>query len=144
MKCRLEHANITVESIHKAVKFLTTAFPHFKVRGGQKTDLGDFQKEWLHLGTDDTYIALEEVTLEPGNIRSRHHDPGINHIGFVVDDMTTLTDRLREAGYEAGELIEEGDGPYRKRIYVLDDVGNEWEFVQYLTDDPDKANDYSL
>ena len=36
----------------------------------------------------------------------------------------------------------EGDGPYRKRAYIFDGVGNEWEFVEYLTDEPEKANVY--
>ena len=144
MECRLEHANITVRSIDEAVQFLTAAFPHFRVRGGRETDHGDWKKRRLHLGTDDTYIALEEVTLEPRCIRKRGLDPGINHVGFVVKDMDALVERLQRAGYQTGDMIEEGKGPYRKRVYVLDGVGNEWEFIQYLTDDPDKANDYTV
>ena len=39
------------------VLFLTTAFPHFKIRGGGKGD-----RKWIHLGDDDTYLALNETT----------------------------------------------------------------------------------
>ena len=144
MSCRIEHANITVESVDRAVEFLTAAFPHFRIRGGKETDHGDWQKRWLHLGTDETYIALEEVSFEPECLRTRGRDPGVNHIGFVVDDLGAVLERLRSAGYEPGKVMEEREGPYRKRAYVLDGVANEWEFVQYLTDDPDKASDYSV
>src|SRR5438128_1943254 len=33
---------------------------------------------------------------------------------------------------------------YRKRIYFFDRDGNDWEFVQYLTDDPAKRHDYTI
>jgi hypothetical protein len=136
----MEHANITVDNIADTKRFLMTAFPHFKVRGGQKTDHGDWQKEWIHLGTDEIYIALEEVTLEPTGSRTRHEDPGINHIGIVVDDIDELATRLKD--YQVGEMMVEGDGPGRKRFYVHDGAGCEWEFIQYLTKDSDKAHEY--
>mgnify|MGYP003992234653 FL=1 len=50
--------------------------------------------------------------------------------------------RLVEAGYETGDLAEEID--YRKRTYVFDDNGVEWECVQYLTEDAEKANVYQM
>jgi hypothetical protein len=34
--------------------------------------------------------------------------------------------------------------PYRKRVYFHDLEGNDWEFVQYLSDDPAKRHDYEL
>ena len=144
MLCRMEHANITVESIDRAVTFLTAAFPEFRIRGGSETDHGDWKKRWVHLGTDETYVALEEISLEPECLRTRGRDPGINHIGFVVDELDGVLARLQAAGHEPGKVMDEGEGPCRRRAYVLDGVGNEWEFVQYLTDDPDRANDYSI
>ena len=33
---------------------------------------------------------------------------------------------------------------YRTRLYFYDPEGNEWEFVEYLSDDPAKRNDYEL
>ena len=62
MECRLEHANITVSSIDEGIRFLTAAFPGFKVRGEGRGDHGDYQKRWLYVGTDQTYLALEEIT----------------------------------------------------------------------------------
>ena len=34
--------------------------------------------------------------------------------------------------------------PHRKRVYFNDREGNDWEFVQYLSDDPADRNDYTL
>ncbi len=33
---------------------------------------------------------------------------------------------------------------HRTRIYFLDGTGTEWEFVEYLSEDPAERNDYSL
>jgi hypothetical protein len=59
----------------------------------------------------------------------------------VVDDAGALATRLKSAGYREGFVTP----PHRYRIrkYFLDADGNEWEFVEYLTDDPAKQNEYS-
>ena len=56
MANRLEHANLTVRDIDATVRFLRTAFPEFIVRG-EGIQNGD---RWLHVGSDDSYIALYE------------------------------------------------------------------------------------
>ena len=131
---QLEHANIRVRNIDEAVKFLTTALPNFAVRGGVMAG----EDRWLHIGTDDTYLALNEDPSDP--VR---HGPGLNHIGFVVDDAEAVRARLVQAGYQEGFVVDR-QHPSRKRIYYLDGSGMEWEFVQYYSDDPAERNDYSL
>lgn len=37
-----------------------------------------------------------------------------------------------------------GRYPYRSRVYFLDPDGQEWEFVQYRTDDQHQRHDYEL
>ncbi len=133
MTNQLEHANIRVKNIDKTVKFLMTAFPDFRVRGGQR-DAGD---NWVHIGTDDTYLALSEDDRD--EIRQ---GPGLNHIGFVIDDTEALRKRLENAGYREG-YIPPVSHPHHKRTYFHDDNGMEWEFVQYFSDDPAERNDYS-
>ena len=136
-KCQLEHANINVRNLDEAKRFLTTAFPDFKVR----RDAGpDEEKPWIHIGTDSTYIALSRAT-EHG-AAANYRGPGINHLGFVVDDIDDIKQRLSAAGYKEGIVCE--PHPYRKRLYFHDADGLEWEFIQYLSDDPGERNDYTL
>ena len=135
---RMEHANITVPSIDEAETFLKLAFPEFSERGAGKSD----KKRWVHFGTEETYIALEEMTEETNSERTPYQDNGINHIGFVVEDVEAIATKMGHAGFRQGEIHVEGEGPYRKRVYIFDGVGNEWEFVENLTDDDAKRNVY--
>ena len=92
----IEHANITVNNTQKSVIFFTTAFPHFKVRGGDEE-----LKQWLHLGDDYTYVALQQEVEGLGSKFSKNYDKiGINHMAFVVSNISEVTDRLLKAGYK--------------------------------------------
>ncbi len=138
----LEHANITVEDIDEAIKFLQIAFPHFKIRGRDQSEVDGVTRKWLHIGTEMTYVALEEVSSETEVIRRPYRDVGINHIGFVVDDVDIIARNLETAGYKKSIDVE--PHPYRKRVYYYDGTGIEYEFIQYLSDEPEKRNDYEF
>jgi catechol 2,3-dioxygenase-like lactoylglutathione lyase family enzyme len=145
MAARLEHANINVRSIDETIRFLTAAFPEFRVRGRGEVE----GRPWVHVGTDDSYLALNE--FEPKSAESTGGVVGseppafgtepLNHLGFVVDDAEALASRLRSAGFREGFVAPAHK--YRIRKYFLDADGNEWEFVEYLTDDPALQNEYS-
>jgi catechol 2,3-dioxygenase-like lactoylglutathione lyase family enzyme len=140
MTVRLEHANLCVRDIGEMVRFLQTAFPEFRIRHDETDDNGI---RWLHVGTDDTYIALNQATKKPDIPWSPYNGfPGVNHISFEVDDADLIRERLISAGYRENTV--ENNHPFRKRIYFLDPEGNDWEFVQYFSDDPRKRNDYEL
>ena len=97
----------------------------------------------MHLGTDDSYIALARSTIEPEKRWQPYAGvPGVNHLAYVVDDVEAVRERLKSAGYQDSTPV--NNHPYRKRIYFFDDDGNDWEFVQYLTDDPAKRHDYTI
>lgn len=138
MKSHLEHANVTVRSLDEAVGFLQTALPEFKIRGRGVGAHGP----WLHLGTSESYLALEEASQDRRGPRTPYADPGVNHLGFVVADAEAVADRLRRAGYREGFQAE--PHPHRRRIYFFDRDDNEYEFVEYRSDDPSERNDYSL
>jgi catechol 2,3-dioxygenase-like lactoylglutathione lyase family enzyme len=131
MDAYVEHANIYVSDLGEAVRFLTTALPEFQFRG---CGINKGTK-WLHVGTPSSYLALNE-TSDTRLI----HATKLNHVGFVVDDVASTKARLLEAGYEEGFIADPDDG--RLRLYFLDRDGLEWEFVQYLTDDPALRNRY--
>ena len=141
MDCRLEHANICVREIEPMVRFLKTAFPEFQMRGEGTSRDGS---RWVHIGTNDTYIALGQATKADAGRPWKPYagEPGVNHLAYVVDDAESLRSRLIGAGYR--ESTPANAHPHRKRVYFYDPEGNDWEFVQYFSQDPAERNDYEL
>ena len=140
MTIRLEHANLAVRDVTATLRFLQTAFPDFRVRREGKTWQG---ARWVHVGNVDTYIAVNEALRELAEPWVPYGGkPGLNHLGYEVDDVDGLRARLTEAGYRDSTVP--NAHPHRKRVYFFDDEGNDWEFVEYLTDDPALRNDYEL
>jgi catechol 2,3-dioxygenase-like lactoylglutathione lyase family enzyme len=140
MTIRLDHANLAVRDLDGALRFLTTAFPEFRVRGAG-ADWGG--SRWVHVGTDQVYLALHQAIAEPAEPWVPYAGkPGTNHLGFEVDDVEALRARLAAAGYRDSTVPNEH--PFRRRVYFRDAEGNDWEFVQYLSDDPRQRNDYAV
>jgi catechol 2,3-dioxygenase-like lactoylglutathione lyase family enzyme len=139
MTVRLEHADLYVRDIDAMIRFLRTAFPEFRIRFDGKDSSG---RRWVHVGTDDTYIALNQSSVEPEERRTPYAGiPGVNHLAFEVDDVDALRARLKSAGYE--DTTPATNPPFRTRVYFYDPDRNDWEFTQYLTDDPAKRHDYT-
>jgi catechol 2,3-dioxygenase-like lactoylglutathione lyase family enzyme len=140
MKVRLDHANLAVRDVDAALRFVTTAFPTFRIRAEGKTWQG---WRWLHVGDDDTYLALNEAPHEPPERWVPYAGkPGLNHLGWEVDDVEALRRRLAAAGYEDSTVP--NAHPHRRRVYFHDAEGNDWEFVEYASDDPAERNDYAI
>jgi catechol 2,3-dioxygenase-like lactoylglutathione lyase family enzyme len=140
MEARLEHANLSVRDVEAMIRFLMTAFPEFRIRG-EGTNRNGIR--WVHIGTNDTYIVLNQAKTES----TRHWipysgEPGVNHLAYEVDDVESLRVRLNAAGYRDSTVP--NVHPYRKRVYFYDPDGNDWEFVQYFSQDPAERNDYEL
>ncbi len=140
MSFRLEHANLCVHDIDALITFLQTAFPEFQIRhDGRDPD----DRRWVHVGTDETYLAINQADAENPPLGHPYKGrPGLNHLGFEVDDIDALRNRLLAAGYE--ESTFPNAHPHRKRVYFYDPAGNDWEFVEYLTEDPAQRHDYEL
>ena len=140
MSVKLEHANLCVHDVDVMIRFLRTAFPEFRIRADNTDADGS---RWVHIGTDDTYIALSPADTSPDHPWEPYSGlPGVNHLGFEVDDADALRARMLAAGYQESSVP--NAHPYRKRVYFLDPEGNDWEFVQYLSADPARRNDYQL
>ncbi len=135
-KIYLEHANITVNDPKEAIKFFQTAFPHFKIRGG-----GNGMREWIHLGDDDTYIAINQAKQSDLKADKNYDKIGINHLGFVVQNVEKIANNLLSNGYKRDfpKEVEQ----FRIRDYFADADGNQYEFVQYLSDKPEEKNSYN-
>lgn len=137
---RLEHANLIVRDVDSMIQFVRTAFPEFAIRAEGKTWTG---ARWVHLGTEDCYLALNESTQESAEAWVPYAGkPGLNHLGYEVDDAAGLQERMRAAGYMDSTVP--NNHPHRRRVYFHDPEGNDWEFVQYLSDDPSERNDYAI
>ncbi len=133
----LEHVNITVKNIDESIKFLSAAFPEFKVRGqGEDAD----KDRWLHFGTEQYYIALQQNSVPHTSKRRRYIDVGVNHLGFVVEDLSGISNRLTAAGYKCTMQSEPHE--FRDRMYFVDNDEVEWEFVEYFSSANSERNEY--
>lgn len=140
MNVYMEHINLHVVNVDALAGFIQTAFPGFRVR--HDSGAADPQR-WLHVGDNTTYLAIYQATspaAQPWQPYSGR--PGLNHIGFVVDDVASLRQRMLDAGYQ--ETTVPNEHPARKRVYFNDPDGNDWEFIEYATADMSLRNDYSL
>jgi hypothetical protein len=132
----LEHANITVASIDKAIQFLGTAFPEFQIRGQGQGET----RRWLHFGNQQTYIALQQNNINTAAQDSIYVNSGINHLGLVVEDVSSISANLAAKGYVKTDSSV--DETYRKRVYFIDDNQVEWEFIEYLSEKHQFKNQY--
>jgi catechol 2,3-dioxygenase-like lactoylglutathione lyase family enzyme len=140
MSTRLEHANLVVRDIDAIVRFLTTALPDFEIRCDAR---GKDGSRWVHVGTEHTYLALTAAEVEPAELWEPYTGkPGLNHLGYEVDDVDALRTRMRAAGYRDSTVP--NAHPHRKRVYFIDPEGNDWEFIEYASDEPHERNDYEL
>ena len=135
MKAYMEHVNLTVSDLENSVKFFKTAFPEFEIRGGGESDFG----KWIHFGSDESYLAITEDKSHE-NTGELYQGTGINHVGFVVEDVDSVAKRLLAEGFSRNypKQIQE----YRIRDYFADKDGNQFEFVQYLSEVWDERNSY--
>ena len=134
---RLEHANVSVHDPEAITRFMLAAFPDYRIRG---EGLDDGGRLWRHVGDDESYVALQAVPQN--STRTLYGStPGINHLGFEVDDFDALRARLESAGFRHNLLI--ASHAARRRIYFHDPEGNDWEFVEYTSADRRERNDYA-
>ena len=136
---RFEHANLVVADIEATLDFILTAFPNWSVRGQGEMEWHGKPRRWLHVGDDDYYVTLNDDG-EGENRDLTGHRPGLAHLGFVVDDLGGIVERLQAKGHRID--IEGPEHPYRKNIYFLDPAGFQFEFVEYLSDDVGERNRY--
>lgn len=119
----LEHVNLTVSDLDRSIKFYADAFG-FHVRWRGNTTGGT---PAAHLGDDRCYIALFQAKY-PGHTDSDYISVGVNHFGFVVDDLDAMRARLESLGISP---TDDQDYEPGRRFYFKDHDGFEIELVQY-------------
>ena len=135
----LEHANITVTRLAPAVQFLLTALPTWRVRGQGEMDWFGTPIQWLHLGTDTHYIALQTGGNGPP-LHWQSLATGAKHLGIVVADLDAVMQRLQAIGHTLDHSG--GADAHRRSAYYCPDDLLQIEFVQYLSDQPCQRNAY--
>jgi catechol 2,3-dioxygenase-like lactoylglutathione lyase family enzyme len=133
----LEHLNVVVKDIPKALSFYQAAFPHWSVRSKGKQDWYGKPREWLHFGDHYQYITFNNG----GEDQIRHlkgHQVGLAHFAFVTNNLAQVIERLARAGFTVDKAG--AQAPFRKNAYFVDPDGFEVEFVQYLSDLPAERN----
>jgi len=136
---RFEHANLVVHEIEKTLKFLQIAFPSWEVRGQGEMQWQGRNRRWLHVGNEDYYITLNDGA-DKNNRFLKGHSAGLAHLGFVVDDLEPLIERLEKNGYQIDVSLAEH--AFRKNIYFIDPEGFQFEFVQYFSEHAHERNTY--
>ena len=140
MTTKLEHANLCVDDIDGMIKFLQTALPDFIIRHDETGIDGD---RWVHIGNDTTYIALNNSTQKESSDWAPYSGrSGVNHLGYMVDNAEQVRSRLLATDYIESTI--ENNHPFRKRVYFYDHEGRDWEFVEYLSENLEERNDYTL
>ncbi len=135
---RIEHVNLSVKDINASVEFIQAAFPDWKVRG-QGTNSWYGRRRWLHIGDDDYYITLNDGA-KGENRNLKGHAPGLAHIGFVVDNLDGVIQRLNSIGADVDIYGE--NHPFRKTVYFNDPAGFQFEFMEYLSEQKNEKNRY--
>ena len=135
----LEHANITVKDIDAVVGFITTALPGWQVRGQGTMDWFGKRIRWLHVGTSNHYLALQEGG--EGILPSwTSHAVGVKHIGFRVRSLAPVVERLERAGFPIDHPG--GAHPHRHSAYFTFRDELQFEFVEYLSARSSERNAY--
>lgn len=141
MAIRFDRADLTVVDAERAAESLRIALPWFRARGGADGEFGDMKTAWMHLGMDDAYVSLNQTSAAEVAEREGSKQTGINHVGFIVDDVDALLGRYGPLEFR-WSLVDESSS--RKRLHATDPDGIMWQFVRYLSDDPAVKNDYSI
>ena len=138
---RLEHVNMTVKNIDEVLRFLRAALPTWRVRGEGTMDWYGKPIRWLHVGTDHSYLALQDG----GEGEVPHwtsHGVGAKHLGIAVDSVDAVVERLGAAGFALDHWASEH--PQRRRVYVIDPGSLQFEFIEYRSALAAERNAYDV
>ncbi len=123
----VEHVNVTVADCRATAELLMTIFD-WHIRWEGDSLLGG---RTVHVGTDDTYVALYTPPGTPEAAANTDRLNGLQHIGVLVEDLDAVEERVRAAGIEPYSQMTYDPG---SRFYFNDRDGVEYEVVSYTWD----------
>lgn len=121
----LEHVNLTVRDLEHSIAYYRELLGlSLRWRGTATSDEGVVRA--AHVGDERCYLALFEAG-RPGAVSPDYARPGLNHFGFVVEDLAAARARAVALGSVPHFEPDYEPGP---RLYVFDPDGIEVELVQ--------------
>lgn len=126
MTAQLEHTNLTVADPTATARWMCDLFG-WQIRWeGAAKNAG----HTIHVGNESQYLALYKPagTARPATEDTYQTIGGLNHIAVTVDDLDTMEERVRAAGFETGNHADYEPG---RRFYFHDHDGIEYEVVSY-------------
>ena len=122
----LEHVNLTVRDPDVTAKMLVELFG-WQVRWqGEAIHCGYS----VHVGGKQSYLALySHSSQNTESIDSYYRINGLNHLGIVVDDITTMEEKVLKAGFKTHSHANYEPG---RRFYFKAEDGLEYEVISYL------------
>ena len=122
---RLEHLNFTVSDPQKTAAWISRVFGWSIRWEGPGMETGYS----IHVGNDDTYVALFRFEGNQADQPDSYHTKGgLNHWAVVVDDLDATAAKVKAEGFTVGEHYDYEPG---HRFYFYDTDGIEVEVVQY-------------
>lgn len=122
----LEHVNLVVTNPRRTADLLERLFG-WRTRWSGAGAAGGV--EAIHVGSDETYIALVNRATYAADKHEYPVDrPGLAHIGVLVDDLAAVHDRLAGEGIESFNHDEVAPG---RRFYFFDYDDICWEVASY-------------
>ncbi|MEL6831232.1 MAG: VOC family protein [Pseudomonadota bacterium] len=122
---KLEHVNLTVSDPDRTAKMLEDVFG-WTVRWKGPSLGGGYT---VHVGTEDDYVALYANPKSEAREGDSFTLVGaVNHLGVLVDDLSVLEARVKQAGLTPvnHQTYEPGS-----RFYFFDQDKIEYEVVSY-------------
>ena len=122
----LEHVNLTVSDLDRSIDFYCNLLG---LRVRWRREAGE-DCAAAHVGDDRYYLALFEALPGSGPPPVDYETVGLNHFGFVVDDLDAARERLVSLGVTPHS---EADYEPGRRLYFFDPDGIEVELVKYAS-----------
>ncbi|MHC5023127.1 MAG: VOC family protein [Planctomycetota bacterium] len=123
----LEHVNLTVSDLDRSVDFYSRLLG-LRIRW-QRAASEDLPAA-AHVGDERHYIAMFQAAPGTSAPSADYEAVGLNHFGFVVDDLDAARARLLDLGVNPHS---EADYEPGRRLYFFDPDGIEVELVEYET-----------
>ena len=120
----LEHVNLTVSDLDRSIAFYCDLLDlHVRWKGADRRRAGSARTSATIASTSRCFRRRRDGEVEHDYLR-----PGVNHFGFVVDDLDDARRRVTELGRT---IHLEADYEPGRRIYFMDPDGYEVELVAY-------------